>query len=209
VDREKEGVVMKRHLREFISAISGLRISRTTKPALWATVGGLLILAAAQPTAYGLDFPMTIRVSLPSLQSSDAKSLNVNPNLAQGSLASQMAEMAVVAGISQQVEMARSIVGAKKVAKAIMNTDFAWGDDQYSCLNKLWSKESHWNYKAHNYRSGAHGIAQALPAVKMEIISNDWRTNPVTQIRWGLHYIDLRYDNPCAAWAKWRSHRYY
>jgi len=200
---------MKRHLREFISAISGLRISRTTKPALWATVGGLLILAAAQPTAYGLDFPMTIRVSLPSLQSSDAKSLNVNPNLARGSLASQMAEMAVVAGISQQVEMARSIVGAKKVAKAIMNTDFAWGDDQYSCLNKLWSKESHWNYKAHNYRSGAHGIAQALPAVKMEIISNDWRTNPVTQIRWGLHYIDLRYDNPCTAWAKWRSHRYY
>jgi len=200
---------MKRHLREFISAISGLRISRTTKPALWATVGGLLILAAAQPTAYGLDFPMTIRVSLPSLQSSDAKSLNVNPNLAQGSLASQMAEMAVVAGISQQVEMARSIVGAKKVAKAIMNTDFAWGDDQYSCLNKLWSKESHWNYKAHNYRSGAHGIAQALPAVKMEIISSDWRTNPVTQIRWGLHYINLRYDNPCAAWAKWRSHRYY
>jgi hypothetical protein len=200
---------MKRHLREFISAISGLRISRTTKPALWATVGGLLILAAAQPTAYGLDFPMTIRVSLPSLQSSDAKSLNVNPNLAQVSLASQMAEMAVVAGISQQVEMARSIIGAKKVAKAIMNTDFAWGDDQYSCLNKLWSKESHWNYKAHNYRSGAHGIAQALPAVKMEIISNDWRTNPVTQIRWGLHYIDLRYDNPCAAWAKWRSHRYY
>lgn len=200
---------MKRHLREFISAISGLRISRTTKPALWATVGGLLILAAAQPTAYGLDFPMTIRVSLPSLQSSDAKSLNVNPNLAQGSLASQMAEMAVVAGISQQVEMARSIIGAKKVAKAIMNTDFAWGDDQYSCLNRLWTKESHWNYKAHNYRSGAHGIAQALPAVKMEIISNDWRTNPVTQIRWGLHYIDLRYDNPCAAWAKWRSHRYY
>lgn len=200
---------MKRHLREFISAISGLRISRTTKPALWATVGGLLILAAAQPTAYGLDFPMTIRVSLPSLQSSDAKSLNVNPNLAQGSLASQMAEMAVVAGISQQVEMARSIVGAKKVAKAIMNTDFAWGDDQYSCLNRLWTKESHWNYKAHNYRSGAHGIAQALPAVKMEIISSDWRTNPVTQIRWGLHYINLRYDNPCAAWAKWRSHRYY
>ena len=200
---------MKRHLREFISAISGLRISRTTKPALWATVGGLLILAAAQPTAYGLDFPMTIRVSLPALQSSDAKSLNVNPNLAQGSLASQMAEMAVVAGISQQVEMARSIIGAKKVAKAIMNTDFAWGDDQYSCLNRLWTKESHWNYKAHNYRSGAHGIAQALPAVKMEIISSDWRTNPVTQIRWGLHYINLRYDNPCSAWAKWRSHRYY
>jgi hypothetical protein len=200
---------MKLDPRGFIRSISGLRISRATKPALWATVGGLLILAAAQPTAYGLDFPMTIRVSLPDTHSSDSKSLTVSSNPAQGSLASQMAEMAVVAGISQQVEMARSIMGAKKVAKAIMNTDFAWGDDQYSCLNKLWSKESHWNYKAHNYNSGAHGIAQALPAVKMEIISNDWRTNPVTQIRWGLHYISLRYDNPCAAWAKWRSHRYY
>jgi len=200
---------MKRNIREFLRATSALRISRATKPALWATVGGLLIIAAAQPTAYGLDFPMTVRLALPSTHSDGSKELKVNSNLSQGSLASQMAEMALVADISQQVEMARTIIGAKKVAKAIMDTEFSWGDDQYACINKLWSKESHWNYKAHNYRSGAHGIAQALPAVKMEIISDDWRTNPVTQIRWGLHYIDLRYQDPCTAWAKWRSHRYY
>ena len=205
----KEGVVMKRNVHEFLKAISTLRISRATKPALWATVGGLLIIASAQPTAYGLDFPMTIRVSLPPIHNDGSKELKASSNSAQGSLASQLSDMALVAGISQQVEMARSIIGAKKVAKAIMNTDYSWGDDQYACLNRLWSKESHWNYKAHNYRSGAHGIAQALPAIKMEIISDDWRTNPVTQIRWGLHYIDLRYDNPCTAWAKWRSHRYY
>jgi hypothetical protein len=200
---------MKRNIREFLRSTSALRISRATKPALWATVGGLLIIAAAQPTAYGLDFPMTVRLALPSTHSDGSKELKVNSNLSQGSLASQMAEMALVADISQQVEMARTIIGAKKVAKAIMDTEFSWGDDQYACINKLWSKESHWNYKAHNYRSGAHGIAQALPAVKMEIISDDWRTNPVTQIRWGLHYIDLRYQDPCTAWAKWRSHRYY
>jgi hypothetical protein len=200
---------MKHNVREFLRSTSALRISRATKPALWATVGGLLIIAAAQPTAYGLDFPMTVRLTLPATHGDGSKDLKVNPNFAKGSLASQMAEMAIVAGISQQVEMARSIIGAKKVAKAIMNTDYSWGDDQYACINKLWSKESHWNYKAHNYTSGAHGIAQALPAVKMEIISDDWRTNPVTQIRWGLHYIDLRYDDPCTAWAKWRSHRYY
>jgi len=200
---------MKRNIREFLRATSALRISRATKPALWATVGGLLIIAAAQPTAYGLDFPMTVRLALPSTHSDGSKELKVNSNLSQGSLASQMAEMALVADISQQVEMARTIIGAKKVAKGIMDTEFSWGDDQYACINKLWSKESHWNYKAHNYRSGAHGIAQALPAVKMEIISDDWRTNPVTQIRWGLHYIDLRYQDPCTAWAKWRSHRYY
>lgn len=200
---------MKRNIREFLRATSALRISRATKPALWATVGGLLIIAAAQPTAYGLDFPMTVRVSLPSSYQDGSKSLTVSPKIGQGSLASQMAEMALVADISEQVEMARSITGAQQVAKALMDTEYSWGDAQYTCLDKLWTRESHWNYKAHNYRSGAHGIAQALPAVKMEVISDDWRTNPVTQIRWGLHYIDLRYDTPCKAWAKFRGHRYY
>jgi hypothetical protein len=196
--------MMKRDIREFFTALSSLRISRASKVAIWATVGSMLFLATAQQSAYGLDFPMTTRLTL-----SESKNLTVSSNPASASLASQMAEMAVVAGISQQVEMARQMMGAKKVAKAIMNADYQWGDDQYACLNKLWMKESHWNYKAHNYRSGAHGIAQALPAVKMEIISSDWRTNPVTQIQWGLHYINLRYDDPCNAWAKWRSHRYY
>ena len=195
---------MKRDIREFFTALSALRISRAGKVALWATVGSMLFISTAQTTAYGLDFPMTTRLTL-----SDSKNLTVSSNPPAASLASQMSEMAIGAGISQQVEMARSIVGAKKVAKTIMSSEFAWGDDQYSCLNRLWTKESHWNYKAHNYRSGAHGIAQALPAVKMEVISDDWRTNPVTQIRWGLRYIDLRYEDPCTAWAKWRSHRYY
>lgn len=200
---------MKRNIREFLRSTSALRISRATKPALWATVGGLLIIASAQQTAYGLDFPSTVHLTLPSTHSDGSKNLRIGSTSAQGSLASQISEMAVVASISQQVEMARSIIGAKKVTKAIMDTEYSWGDDQYTCINKLWSKESHWNYKAHNYSSGAHGIAQALPAVKMEVISDDWRTNPVTQIRWGLRYIDLRYDDPCNAWAMWRGHRYY
>ena len=195
---------MKRDIREFFTALSSLRISRAGKVALWATIGSMLFIASAQQSAYGLDFPMTTHLTL-----KDSKNLTVSSNPASASLASQMSEMAQVAEISQQVEAAREIMGAKKVAKSIMAEEFAWGDDQYACLNKLWTKESHWNYKAHNYRSGAHGIAQALPAVKMEVISDDWRTNPVTQIQWGLRYIDLRYDNPCTAWAKWRSHRYY
>jgi hypothetical protein len=195
---------MKRDIREFFTALSTLRISRAGKVALWATVGSMLFIATAQQSAYGLDFPMTTRLTL-----SDSKNLTVATNPASASLASQMAEMALVADISQQVEAAREMTGAKKVAKSIMNAEYEWGDDQYSCLNRLWTKESHWNYKAHNYRSGAHGIAQALPAVKMEIISDDWRTNPVTQIRWGLRYIDIRYETPCDAWAKFKRSRYY
>ena len=195
---------MKSDIREFFTALSVLRLSRAGKAAVWATIGSMVFIASAQQSAYGLDFPMTTRLTL-----SESKNLTVASNPASASLASQMAEMALVADISQQVEMARTIDGAKKVAKSIMNSEFEWGEDQYTCLNHLWTKESHWNYKAHNYRSGAHGIAQALPAVKMEVVSDDWRTNPVTQIRWGLRYIDLRYEDPCNAWAKWRSHRYY
>ena len=194
-------------VREIASAISALRISRSTRPALWVTIGGLIFLATAQPTAFGLEFPMTTRLALPLI--SESKNLTARGSLPQASLSSQMAEMAVVAGISEQVEMARDIAGARRVAKSLMKIDYSWGDKQYTCLNKLWTKESHWNYKAHNYRSGAHGIAQALPAVKMEDIASDWRTNPVTQIQWGLRYIYLRYDTPCAAWAKSRNHGYY
>ena len=195
---------MKRDIREFFTALSALRLSRAGKTAVWATIGSMVFIASAQQSAYGLDFPMTTRLTL-----SASKNLTVATNPASASLASQMAEMALVADISQQVEMARTIDGAKKVAKSIMNTEFEWGDDQYTCLNRLWTKESHWNYKARNPRSGAHGIAQALPATKMESISTDWRTNPLTQIQWGLSYIQSRYETPCKAYAKWKRSRYY
>ncbi|CAB4829747.1 hypothetical protein MCEMRE249_00156 [Candidatus Nanopelagicaceae bacterium] len=195
---------MKHDIREFFTALSALRISRSGKVALWATVGSMLFIATAQQSAYGLDFPMTTRLTL-----ADSKNLTVATSTDAASLSAAISEMALVANISAQVEMARSIVGAKKVTKTIMSSEFSWGDDEYSCLNRLWTKESHWNYKAHNYRSGAHGIPQALPAVKMEVISSDWRTNPVTQIRWGLRYIDIRYETPCQAWAKFKRSRYY
>jgi hypothetical protein len=206
--------MMKANLREFFAALASFTVGRVTKPALWVTVGSMLILASAQPSAYGLEFPMTSRLALPASsnltsQTPMAQYLRVKSGLPMASLSNQMSEMAIVAKISRQVEMARTIVGAKVVTKAIMADEYGWSEDQYRCLNNLWTKESHWNYKAHNYRSGAHGIPQALPASKMDLIADDWRTNPVTQIRWGLRYIEDRYDTPCGAWSKFKRHRYY
>jgi hypothetical protein len=205
---------MKANLREFFAALASFTTGRVTKPALWVTVGSMLILASAQPSAYGLEFPMTSRLALPdstnlTSQTPMARNLRVKSGLPMASLSSQMSEMAIVAKISRQVEMARTIVGAKNVAKGIMADEYGWTEDQYRCLNNLWTKESHWNYKAHNYRSGAHGIPQALPASKMDLIADDWRTNPVTQIRWGLRYIEDRYDTPCGAWSKFKRSRFY
>ena len=122
--------------------------------------------------------------------------------------------IALVSIAARQVEMAKSPKGAKRVAKELISSSGAkykkWDNTrQFTCLTKLWNGESHWNFRAHNYRSGAHGIPQALPAIKMEIISTDWRTNPVTQIKWGLSYIKARYQTPCnALWKKQRSNYY-
>jgi hypothetical protein len=192
---------------------------RLNSRALWTLVGSFLLVSAAQPTAYGLEFPMTTSISLPaSANLTMSVALNSEVDLSEGAaLYTQLdlrtslfaSQMALAAVVSQQVEMARTSVGAKKVAKSIMLSEYAWGADQFNCLNRLWTKESHWNYKARNKRSGAHGIPQALPAIRMESISSDWRTNPVTQMRWGLRYIEARYVSPCGAWAKFKRSNYY
>lgn len=74
-------------------------------------------------------------------------------------------------------------------------------EGQYQCLYSLWAKESGWNHLAQNRSSGAYGIPQALPGSKMASAGADWATNPETQIRWGLGYIEARYGTPCGAWA--------
>jgi hypothetical protein len=84
-----------------------------------------------------------------------------------------------------------------------------WDDAQYSCLVSLWEKESHWNIYAHNTKSGAYGIPQALPGEKMASIADDWQTNATTQITWGLGYIEGRYTNPCGAWTSSENRGWY
>jgi len=88
---------------------------------------------------------------------------------------------------------------ARGIARSILASQ-GMGDDQYSCLDYLWTKESGWRVNAYN-PSGAYGIPQALPGSKMASAGSDWQTNPATQITWGLGYIDSRYGSPCAAKA--------
>ena len=118
-------------------------------------------------------------------------------------------QLALVSAVSRQVELARTPIGAKKVARSILMDEYGFTEKEYKCLNQLWTQESNWNYKSRNKKSGAHGIPQALPASKMNVVSTDWRTNPVTQIRWGLRYISIRYETPCKAWAKHKRSNWY
>ena len=49
--------------------------------------------------------------------------------------------------------------------------------------------------------SGAYGIPQALPGDKMASAGADWQSNPVTQVRWMIGYVNSTYGGACAALA--------
>jgi hypothetical protein len=93
-------------------------------------------------------------------------------------------------------------------ARALLG-DFGFAASQFSCLDRLWTRESNWTYTATNRSSGAYGIPQALPGSKMATVGADYRTNPVTQIKWGLGYIRQVYGTPCGAWAHSQSTGWY
>jgi hypothetical protein len=80
---------------------------------------------------------------------------------------------------------------------------------QYEAFNKIVSHESGWNVHATNASSGAYGLVQALPGSKMASAGADWKTNPATQIKWGLNYMNSRYGSPAAAWNFWSTHHWY
>ncbi|MEV8595904.1 transglycosylase SLT domain-containing protein [Streptomyces sp. NPDC052013] len=80
---------------------------------------------------------------------------------------------------------------------------------QWQCFSNIVDHESSWNYKAVNPSSGAYGLFQALPGSKMSSVGSDWQTNPATQIKWGLNYMNERYGSPCEAWSFWQANRWY
>lgn len=98
-------------------------------------------------------------------------------------------------------------VGNQRIA-ASMLASYGWGADQMAPLVALWTKESGWNPGAYN-PSGAYGIPQSLPGSKMASAGPDWRTNPATQIRWGLSYIKGVYGSPAAAWGHSQATNWY
>jgi len=111
-----------------------------------------------------------------------------------------------VKAVTQKVDAA---VGDPKTIASALLSDYGWDGSQFGCLDKLWTRESNWRVNADNPSSSAYGIPQALPGSKMASAGPNWQTNPVTQIKWGLGYIQGRYGSPCGAWGHSQSHGWY
>jgi len=134
----------------------------------------------------------------------DGKALEGAAKAAARTLADVAAD-AVRAEAARKAEIAkqalRNVIRDPKAYARTLVEARGWSSSQFTCLDLLWKRESGWNYKADNPSSSAYGIPQALPGSKMASEGSDWRTNPATQIKWGLNYIAGRYGTPCAAWA--------
>ena len=92
-------------------------------------------------------------------------------------------------GTTMPVGEAQALAHALVVARG-------WSESEFTCLVRLWQRESGWRSNAHN-ASGAHGIPQALPGSKM---GPGWENDASVQINWGIGYIAGRYGTPCGAW---------
>ncbi|MFJ9705854.1 transglycosylase SLT domain-containing protein [Streptomyces sp. NPDC101234] len=115
---------------------------------------------------------------------------------------------AATAGMALSAAPAQAATTSASSAQAIahkMIPDAA----QFNAFSKIVSHESGWNPSATNSSSGAYGLVQALPASKMSSAGSDWKTNPATQIKWGLDYMNSRYGSPTAAWSFWQANGWY
>lgn len=87
-------------------------------------------------------------------------------------------------------------------AAGIAGSDFGY-------VNYIVSRESSWRVNAEGSPPGAYGLCQAYPGSKMSTSGNDWRTNPVTQLRWCSGYASSRYGGWAGAYNFWSSHSYW
>lgn len=118
---------------------------------------------------------------------------------AEAAAAAQAAEEAANAPVQSSYTVAEVQAIAQSMVPA----------DQFECFSAIVDHESGWDYTATNPSSGAYGLMQALPGSKMASAGADWRTNPATQIQWGLSYMNDRYGSPCGAWEFWQANGWY
>lgn len=92
----------------------------------------------------------------------------------------------------------KHVSGNAAIAKR-MAAARGWTGVEWDALYQIWQQESGFSTSAGSI-AAAYGIPQSDPGDKMSSEGADWRTNPVTQIRWGLGHVYSTYGDPLGAW---------
>lgn len=179
-----------------VSSLATLGAATVGRPgSAWGSGPSAAVLHRAVSLAYGLATEAPRRTLLFGSRVSRVRAVE--------KAAEQLAaDRRAAAARRERLRATRSAIrDPRGAARAMAASDYGWGAGEFGCLNLLWTRESNWNRFATNASSGAYGIPQALPGTKMATSGSDWRTNPLTQITWGLSYIQRAYGTPCAAWS--------
>ena len=106
----------------------------------------LLLVATLLPAANALELTVASSVELETTQSAlvvepgTTEFLFLEDDLtATASGAIFSTQMALVSAVSRQVELARTPIGAKKVARSILIDEYGFSEKEYKCLNQLWT----------------------------------------------------------------------
>lgn len=121
-------------------------------------------------------------------------------------------EEVVIKPASKQI----TIVGTKSIGPGVSVSEQARdlmaqagiSSSDYEYAYAIINRESRWRPTVSNYNgSGAYGLCQALPGSKMATAGSDWKTNPVTQLKWCNSYAYSRYGSWRGAYDFWmRKH---
>lgn len=103
---------------------------------------------------------------------------------------------------SVTVEPVKQQTWSKSDSKSYARDElYEWTEKQWSCLTKLWGKESAWNPNAYNTIKVEGRNAGGIP----QLLGLDPDTPAPVQIERGLAYIYYRYDTPCNAWVHFKK----
>lgn len=103
-------------------------------------------------------------------------------------------------------------VGEAQIRSYIYRT---YGATEGECMatiiaweNVVWDPTVDYGF-GHGNVYEAYGLPQANPGTKMASAGADWRTNPVTQLKWMYNYSVQRYGSLCGAFAHRRDRGMY
>jgi hypothetical protein len=203
-----------------------------TTGVLAALVGGSAVaLAVTDESANATPLTLAVDSTTTSASAQQSRVMIADSERVARDRAASNSQVAVVAAKNAELERARAKALAKKRKEAeeraareaerkeifanaksdpkavarLLLPEYGFGEGQWQCLDRLWIGESDWRWWVANSSSGAYGIPQSLPGNKMASVADDWRTNPVTQIKWGLDYIRSSYGTPCNALDQWMA----
>ncbi len=118
----------------------------------------------------------------------------------QSDLATGTAIPGVTTGVPAGVSAPAGTPAANKALGLLLAGTYGWAGSEWPYLESGWQEESGWNQHAANDPGDpynhAYGIPQANPGTKMASAGSGWKTDPATQIRWGLQYIKETYGSP-------------